>query len=97
MKAFARPRLVCAARYAAYAVVALFALGVAAALVLPAFLDTQRVAAELQANLSHAVQGEVAWEKLDGGQAVRAAAAVACQRARSLSASASSSVPKNTE
>jgi AsmA-like protein len=62
---FARPWLVRAARYASYAVVALVALIVAAALVLPAFLDTQRVGAELQAKLSHAVHGEVAWEKLE--------------------------------
>ena len=62
---FARPRLVRAVRYAAYAVVALVALIVAAALVLPAFLDTQRVGAELQAKLSEAVHGEVAWGKLE--------------------------------
>jgi AsmA-like protein len=62
---FARPRLVRAARYAAYAAIALVALAVAAAFVLPAFLDTQRVETELQAKLSEAVHGEVAWEKLE--------------------------------
>jgi AsmA-like protein len=60
-----RPRLMRAARYAAYAVLAFAALIVAAALVLPAFLDMQRVEAELQAKLSQAVHGEVRWEKLE--------------------------------
>ena len=55
MTLFTRPRLIRAARYAGYAAIALVALAVAAALVLPAFLDTQRVGAELQAKLSQAV------------------------------------------
>ena len=54
-----------AARYAAYAALALVALVVAAALVAPAFLDTQRVEDELQGKLSEAVHGTVAWERLE--------------------------------
>jgi hypothetical protein len=62
---FTRSRLIRAARYAAYAALALLALAVAAALVILSFLDTPRVEAELQAKLSEAVHGEVAWEKLE--------------------------------
>ena len=65
MALFTQPRLIRAARYAAYGAIGLVALVAAAALVLPAFLDTQRVEAELQAKLSEAVHGEVAWEKLE--------------------------------
>ena len=61
MTPFIRARLVRAARYAAYGAIALVALIVAAAFVLPAFLDTQRVETELQVKLSQAVHGEVAW------------------------------------
>jgi hypothetical protein len=42
----------------------LVALLVAAALILPEFLDTQAVRAEIQRILSQAVRGEVAWEEL---------------------------------
>jgi len=52
------------ARYAAYGAGALVVLCAAAALVLPVFLDTPAVERELQAKLSQAVQGSVAWEKL---------------------------------
>jgi len=62
---FSRPRLIRAARYAAYAAIALAALVMAAAFVIPAFLDMREVEAELQAKLSEAVHGEVAWEKLE--------------------------------
>jgi len=62
---FARPRLIRAARYAAYTAIALVALVVAAAFVIPAFLDLRSVEAELQAKLSEAVHGGVAWEKLE--------------------------------
>lgn len=65
MALFTRLRLIRAARTAAYAALALVALIVAAALVLPAFLNTRRVEAELQAKLSQAVHGEVAWQKLE--------------------------------
>jgi AsmA-like protein len=65
VKLSTRARLVRAARYAAYAALALVALVVAAALVAPAFLDTQRVENELQAKLSEAVHGTVAWERLE--------------------------------
>ena len=64
MTPLVRARLVRAARYAGYAALALVALAVAAALVAPAFLDTQRVEDEIQAKLSEAVQGTVAWESL---------------------------------
>jgi AsmA-like C-terminal region len=53
-----------AVRYATYAVAALAALLVGAALLLPRFLDTPAVERELKAKLSQLVQGEVAWEKL---------------------------------
>ena len=65
MAPFTRARLIRAARYAAYAVLVFAALIVAAALVLPAFLDMQRVEVELQAKLSQAVHGEVGWEKIE--------------------------------
>jgi uncharacterized protein involved in outer membrane biogenesis len=51
------------ARYSAYGVAALVVLVVAAALVLPALLDTPRMRAEIQQKLSQAVKGEVRWEK----------------------------------
>jgi AsmA-like protein len=60
-----RSRLISAARYAAYAAIAIVALAVAAAFVVPAFLDTKQVGAELEAKLSQAVHGTVAWEKLE--------------------------------
>jgi uncharacterized protein involved in outer membrane biogenesis len=60
-----RTGLIRAARYAAYAALALVALTVAAALVIPAFLDTQQVERELQAKLSQAVHGQISWEKLE--------------------------------
>lgn len=63
--ALTRPPLIRAARYAAYAAIALVALAVAAVFVIPAFLDLRRVEAELQAKLSEAVHGQVAWEKLE--------------------------------
>lgn len=53
-----------AARYTVYSAATLGVLLVAAALVLPAFLDTPRVRAEIQRVLSEAVRGEVAWEEL---------------------------------
>jgi hypothetical protein len=53
-----------AARYAAYAAAAVAMLIVAAALLLPQFLDTPAVERELKVRLSELVQGEVAWEKL---------------------------------
>jgi hypothetical protein len=53
-----------ALRYAAYCAAALVVLLVAAALAVPAFLDTPAVERELKAKLSQLVQGEVAWEKL---------------------------------
>jgi uncharacterized protein involved in outer membrane biogenesis len=62
---FTRTRLIRAARYSAYAALALVALAVAAALVVPAFLDTKQVGAELQAKLSQAVHGQISWEKLE--------------------------------
>ena len=60
-----KPRLIRAARIAATAVLALVALVVAAALVVPAFLDTRRVEEELKAKLSEAVRGTVSWERLE--------------------------------
>lgn len=63
--ALTRPPLIRAAWYAAYTAIALVALAVAAAFVIPAFLDLRSVEAELQAKLSEAVHGQVAWEKLD--------------------------------
>jgi uncharacterized protein involved in outer membrane biogenesis len=48
----------------AWIAAALVIAGIAAALVLPLFLDTPAVKAELQRKLSEAVQGEVAWEDL---------------------------------
>jgi AsmA-like protein len=62
---FTRSRLIRAARYAAYAAFATVALALVAALVVPAFLDTKQVGAELEAKLSQAVHGEVVWEKLE--------------------------------
>jgi hypothetical protein len=53
-----------ALRYAAYCAAALVVLLVAAALAVPAFLDTPAVERELKAKLSQLVQGEIAWEKL---------------------------------
>jgi hypothetical protein len=53
-----------AVRYAAYCVAALVVVLVAAALAVPAFLDTPAVERELKQKLSQAVQGEIAWEKL---------------------------------
>src|SRR5882672_569195 len=53
-----------AVRYAAYFAAALVVLLVAAALAVPAFLDTPAVERELKRKLSEAVQGEIAWEKL---------------------------------
>ena len=53
-----------AVRYAAYVVAALVLLIVAAALVVPIFLDTPAVERELQAKLSRLVHGKVAWERL---------------------------------
>src|SRR5690349_20615416 len=53
-----------AARYAAYFAAFLVVLVVAEALVLPSFLDTQRVETELKAQLSLAANGEVAWQQL---------------------------------
>lgn len=64
MALFTRSRLIRAARYAAYVALAIVALATAAALVVPAFLDTKQVEAELEAKLSQVVQGKVAWEKL---------------------------------
>jgi AsmA-like protein len=52
------------ARYAAYAAGAFVVLVVAAALALPAFLDTPAMERDLQAKLSEAVHGEIAWDKL---------------------------------
>src|SRR5262245_14905011 len=57
-------RLIRAARYAAYGVGALVVLAVAAALALPAFVDMPAIEKDLQAKLSQAVHGEIAWEKL---------------------------------
>ena len=51
------------ARYFAYGLLGLAVLVVAAALVLPALLDTPRMRAEIQERLSQAVKGEVRWEK----------------------------------
>jgi hypothetical protein len=51
-------------RYAAYGAGAVLALLVAAALLVPAFLDTPAVERELKAKLSQALHGEIAWEKL---------------------------------
>jgi hypothetical protein len=62
---FTRPRLIRAARYGAYAAIGLVAMVVSAAFVIPAFLDTRRVEAELQAKLSETVHGEVTWERLE--------------------------------
>src|SRR5262245_51577515 len=62
--ALTRDRLARAARYGAYAAGILVALLVLAALVVPAFLDTPAVERQLQAKLSQAVHGEVAWERL---------------------------------
>src|SRR5262252_9356051 len=59
-----RARLMRAARYAVYAALAVVALVVLAALVVPLFLDTPAVERELEAKLSEAVHGEVAWEQL---------------------------------
>lgn len=50
-------------RYSAFGLVALAVLVLAAALILPALLDTPRMRAEIQEKLSQAVQGEVRWEK----------------------------------
>jgi uncharacterized protein involved in outer membrane biogenesis len=52
------------ARFCAWFAAGLIAAGVAAALVLPVFLDTPAVKAELQLKLSAAVQGKIAWEDL---------------------------------
>lgn len=59
-----RQQLVRAARYAAYLAGALAVLVVAAALAVPALLDTPAVERELKAKLSQLVQGEIAWESL---------------------------------
>src|SRR5262249_21023385 len=53
-----------AARYGAYAAGAIVVLVVAAALAIPAFLDTPALERELQAKLSQAVHGEIAWDAL---------------------------------
>lgn len=53
-----------AARYAAYGAGALLVAVVAAALLVPAFLDTPAVERELKGKLSQALRGEIAWEKL---------------------------------
>ncbi len=53
-----------AARYFVYCVVGAIAVVVAAALILPAFLDLSTVEAEIKRKLSDAVHGEVAWEAL---------------------------------
>ncbi|HEX9684784.1 MAG TPA: AsmA-like C-terminal domain-containing protein [Burkholderiales bacterium] len=57
-------RLIKAARYIAYCAAVLAVLVVAAALILPEFLNTPAVRAEIQRILSRAVRGEVAWEEL---------------------------------
>jgi uncharacterized protein involved in outer membrane biogenesis len=51
-------------RYSAYCLVALAALVVAAALIVPEFLDRPAVEAEIQRKLSQAVNGQVTWDKL---------------------------------
>jgi len=50
-------------RYFAYGLLAVAALVLAAAFILPALLDTPRMRAEIQEKLSQAVKGEVRWEK----------------------------------
>jgi uncharacterized protein involved in outer membrane biogenesis len=60
-----RRRWVSAVRYFAWFAAAIAVLVVAAALVLPVFLDTPAVRAEIQRKLSKAVQGEVSWEDLN--------------------------------
>jgi len=57
-------RWVRAARYLVYCAILLAALLLAAALVLPDYLDTPAVRAEIQRVLSRTVKGEVAWEEL---------------------------------
>jgi hypothetical protein len=61
---FTRRQLIRAARYAAYGAATLAVLVVAAALLVPLFLDAPAVERELKAKLSQLVQGDVAWEKL---------------------------------
>src|SRR5215831_935801 len=53
-----------AARYTAVAAAAVATLIVAAALLVPLFLDTPAVEHELQAKLSRMARGEIAWDKL---------------------------------
>ena len=52
------------ARYSAYCAAALVAIVIAAAFILPEFLDSPAVRAQIQRKLSEAVQGEVAWDDL---------------------------------
>ena len=59
-----RPRLIRAARYAAYGAALVLVVLVAAALVIPEFLDRRGVEAELQAGLSQAIHGKVSWDEL---------------------------------
>ena len=54
-----------AARFAAYGALALLALLVTAALVIPTLLDTQVVEEELQGKLSQMLRGNITWEKLE--------------------------------
>jgi len=63
-KPSARRRWKSAARYSVYFIAILGLLLVAAALLLPEFLDTPRVRAEIQRVLSEAVRGKVAWDEL---------------------------------
>jgi AsmA protein len=52
------------ARYLAYCAAALVAIVIAAAFILPEFLDSPAVRAQIQRKLSEAVQGEVGWDDL---------------------------------
>jgi hypothetical protein len=59
-----RRRWVKAARIAAYCATAIAVILTAAAFILPQFLDSPAVRAEIQRKLSDVVQGEVAWDDL---------------------------------
>ena len=59
-----RKAVIRSARYVAYFAGAVVALLLAAALILPEFLDMPAVESELQAKLSQAAHGTITWEKL---------------------------------